>query len=188
MKKMFALFLALILVLSLVACGSNTEATTEPTTVPTTEPFDVDGYKNLVSECVTEIYDSSVLLSNVVTFEYKYIKAYKNIAGSSATPDAEKVVSTGIQGLEENSEYTEEFLKSQYDDISAMYKDIVLCDADNPEINEIKTAFKEMHEAYVSLYNLAFSPDLDMSILASNHDEYTSTVKNCKATLDIFLS
>lgn len=187
MKKMFALFLALIIVLSFAACGS-TEPSAETTAEPTTEPFDIEEYKNLVSDCVSEIYDGSVLLSNVVTFEYKYLKAFKSIAGASSTPSIESVVSTGIQGLEENSEYTEEFLKSQYDDISAKYKEIILSAADNTEVNEFKTASKEMHEAYVSLYNLAFSPDLDMSALASAHDEYTKTIKSCKATLDILLS
>ena len=66
MKKMFALFLALIMILSFTACGSNTEATTEPTTIPTTEPFDVDEYKALVSDCITEIYDGTVVISNII--------------------------------------------------------------------------------------------------------------------------
>lgn len=34
MKKMFALFLALIMMLSFTACGSNTQATTEPQPLP----------------------------------------------------------------------------------------------------------------------------------------------------------
>lgn len=184
MKKMFALFLALLLVVSLAACGSGAEVTTETTT----EPFDIEGYKNLVSDCVTEIYDNTVILSNIISYEYKYIKIYKNISGASAKPDIEEVVETGILGLEEYSDYTEEFVKEQYNEISAMYNDIVLSDTDNTEANEIKTKFKEMHEAYVGLYNLAFSPSLDLYALASSHDEYINTIKNCKATLEILLS
>lgn len=191
MKKMFALLMALLLVLSLAACGSTdafAEATTEPTISTTAEPFDIEEYKNIVSDCVADINEGAVVLHNIVNFEYKYIKAYKNISGASAKPDIETVVETGIKGIEEYSDYTEEFVKNQYEEISAVYKDIVLCDADNAEVNEIKTTFKELHEAYVSLYNLAFSPSLDMNALASRHDEYTNAIKNCTSTLDILLS
>lgn len=195
MKKIFALLLALALFMSLAACGSNdaqdeaaADPTTEPTTVPTTEPFDMDGYKNLVSDCITEIYDSTIILSNIISFECKYLKTYKNIAGASGKIDVEKVVETGIKGLEEYSDYTEEYVKEQYDKISAMYKEIVLSEADNTEASEIKTTFKEMHEAYVAMYNLAFSPGTDMTALAYSHDEYAGVIKNRKATLEILLS
>lgn len=198
MKKSISFIMALILMMSIAACGSHdtsAEATTEhstaptePSTVPTTEPFNIEDYKSLVSNCVTEIYDGSVVLSNIISFEYKYLKAYKNIAGSSAEPDSEMVVETGIKGIEENSEHTEESVKENYNDISTMYKDIVILDTGNAEAIEIMAAFKEMHEAYVGLYNLAFSPDLDMSALASSHDEYIKTIKNSKSVLDILLS
>lgn len=187
MKKMLALFLAMLLVLSLAACESK-EAHTEATTEPTAEPFDFEEYKGFVSVYAAEIFDAATALSNIVNFEYKYIKAYKNISGASATPDIETVLEAGIMGLEEYSEYTEETVRSQYDEILKKYSDTVLPDADNMEANEIANIIQEMHESYVGFYHLAFSPHLDMKSLADSHNEFINTIATCKAKLDNLLS
>lgn len=184
MKKMFALFMALILILSLVACGSKPE----PTTTPTTEPFDVEEYKTLVSDCITEIYDSTVVVSNIINFECKYLQTFKKVAGASAKPSIEKVVETGIMGLEEYSDYTEESVKEQYSNITAMYNSIILFGADHAEVNEIQTVFTEMYEAYNGFYNLAFTPELDLGALATSHDEHTKIIVSCNGTLENLLS
>ena len=188
MKKIIALFLALLLVVSLAACGSNTEATTEPTTAPTTEPFDAEEYKALVSDCIVKIYDSTVVVSNIINFECKYLKTFKKVAGASATPSMESVVETGIKGLEEYSDYTEESVKEQYNEISSMYNNIVLFAEGQAEAAEIQTVFTEMHEAYDGFYNLAFQPKTDLGALASSHDEHTHTIIDCKKALEDLLS
>ena len=184
MKKLLALFMALLMVLSFTACGSKPE----PTTIPTTEPFDVEEYKTLVSDCITEIYDSTVVVSNIINFECKYLQAFKKVAGASSTPSMESVVETGIKGLEEYSDYTEESVKEKYNEISAMYNEIILSGADHAEVNEIQTVFMEMYEAYDGFYNLAFSPKLDLGALATSHDEHTHAIVNCKEALENFLS
>ena len=188
MKKMFALFLALITILSFTACGSNTEAATEPTTIPTTEPFDVDEYKALVSDCITEIYDGTVVISNIINFECKYLKTFQKVSGASKKPSMESVVETGIKGLEEYSDYTEESVKEQYNNITEMYNTIILSGADHAEVNEIQTYFTEMYEAYDGFYNLAFCPELDLGALATSHDEHTHTIINCNEALKNLLS
>ena len=187
MKKIIALFLALIMMLSFTACGSNAEATSEPTTVPTTEPFDVEEYNTLVSDCVSQIYDSTVVVSNIINFECKYLQTFKKVAGASSTPSLESVVETGIMGLEEYSDYTEESVKEQYNNISEMYNSIIISGADHAEVNEIQTVFTEMYEAYDGFYKLAFSPELDLGALATSHDEHTKIIVNCKSTLENLL-
>lgn len=187
MKKTISLLLVLAMIMSLAACGSK-EASAEATIEPTAEPFDLEEYKNLSAVYAAEIFDAATALSNIVNFEYKYIKSYKNISGASAEPDMEKVVETGIMGLEEYSDYTEETVRSKHDEILKKYNDTVLPDADNTEANEIATIIQEMHESYVGFYNLAFSPHLDLKSLADSHNEFTNTIATCKAKLDKILS
>ena len=184
MKKMFALFLALIMMLSFTACGSSTETTTEVTT----EPFDVEEYKTLVSDCIVKIYDSTVVVSNIINFECKYIKTFQKVAGASKQPSMESVVETGIKGLEEYSDYTEESVKEQYNNITEIYNSIVLSGEGHAEAAEIQTVFSEMYAAYDGFYNLAFSPELDLGALATKHDEHTKIIVNCKGTLENLLS
>ena len=188
MKKTLALILALLLVVSFAACGSNTEATTEPTTVTTTEPFDIDEYKTLVSDCITEIYDSTVVVSNIINFECKYLKAFQKVAGASTKPNMESVVKTGIMGLEEYSDYTEESVKEQYNNITEIYNSIIISGEGHAEAAEIQTVFTEMYKAYDGFYNLAFHPKTDLATLASSHDEHTHTIIDCNKALEDLLS
>lgn len=174
MRKILAMLCVLSLALSLAACG----AAAEPT--ETTVPFDIVAYKQSVSDSVKLISDSAILLHNAVSMECKYL----DLLGKS---DPEGAFETAMKFLEQNSEYNEESLRAQYEDISGMFKETITEDIDGTEAQEIKEAYEKLFEAYVGLYNLAMSPTGSPSAISSSHDEHIDIIKTETSKLEILL-
>lgn len=183
MKKIVTLF-AILCLTSICGCSTKTEkdeiTAPKETTVETTVPFDGEEYKNQVSSCVEKINDSAIALHNMVITECKYI----DLLGR---PDADGAYDTAIIFIEENSDYTEESVKSQHEEISESYKDIISAQVPG-ELDEIKETFGSLADAYIGLYNLAMSPSGNVATMASNHDEYVETITTCTSKLEILLS
>lgn len=162
-------------------------ATTTPTetTAPTEPQFDIDAYKKLVSDCVDELSNGSIVLLNVVKYEYTYWNSINKLSGTFK-PD--KVVSAAMNWLEENSNYTEAGIHSQYEDIALMYKEIIAISTDGNEAQNIFESFDELYDAYIGLYNMGTSPSGTIDTFASNYDNYYEIVEACTAKLETLLS
>lgn len=165
-----------ILCLCLILCGCG--ATAEPT--ENTLTFDIDVYKQSVSTCIKFINESAILLHNAVSMECKYL----DILGKA---DADGAFETAMKFLEENSDYNEESLRTQYEDISEMYKEIIAENIDGTEAQEIKESYKKLFDAYVGLYNLAMSPTGTPSTISSSHDDYIGVIQTELSKLETLL-
>lgn len=166
---------------------NDNEETTTPTetTAPTDPTFDIDEYKDLVSGCVDELSNGSIVLLNVVKYEYTYWNSLNKLSGTFK-PD--KVVSAAMNWLEENSNYTEAGIHSQYEDIALMYKEIIAFSTEGNEAQKIFESLDELYDAYIGLYNMATSPSGTITNFASNYDSYYEIVNSCTTKLETLLS
>lgn len=186
--RSFSRFILIIVLLSilLTACSNGSTDTPSTSTPETTAAqFDLDEYKKLVSFCVDEISDGAIALSNVVKYEYNYWKSINKLNG---TFKSDKAVSSAMEWLEENSDYTETGIKSQYDSIASMYKEIISINIEGAEAEKIFEHLDELYDAYIELYNMGTSPSGDIDTFASRYNEYTDIVKSSVDKLDILLS
>lgn len=187
MKKNVSLPVILLLVLSmfLSACGV---ASTPPTTVETEAPavpFDLEAYKQTVSDAVTEINDASVILYNVIKKEIEFCKTFEKISGSSANP--EKAFQTAIEWLEEKSDYSEDTILEQYETISEMYKTSIAADVVGNEAEGIKELLDEMFTAYFEMHNMALDPSGSISALTDRYNEQSHIILTNTDKLEILL-
>lgn len=189
-----ALFNKLIIIITLISvffvgCAKDIEnAETSPSTEPSapTDPqFDIVEYKELVSDCVDELSNGSIVLLNVVNYECTYWNILNNL---NSTFNSEKVYSSAMNWLEENSEYTEADIQAQYDDISSKYKKIIAISTEGNEAATIFENFDELYDAYIGLYNMSKSPSGTLGAFASSYDNYFGIVETCTAKLDTLLS
>jgi len=147
---------------------SNSESSSNTTSE------NLDEYKELVSKFNNDIMAQSLLLSNMGKWEYNYWKAYNSLDAKS--PDFDSMTSHAYELLVKNAEVGEEEIANNYKSISEQYKQIVVIDISGSEAGEIKESFKNLYDAYSSLYKMTTSPSGSLSSFSDNYNTYTDDI------------
>lgn len=154
------------------------------TTAPTVE-FDFEEYKAKVLECLPELNDGCIALSNVCQYENNYWKSLERVGGHF---DTDKAVSAAFEWLESKSDYSVDYIDAQYKSIGAMYKEVIAVNTFGSEAEEIGGTFSDYYDAYIGLYNLAMSPSGDRGTFVDSYNNLTSIIRKCQSKLDILLT
>ncbi len=184
MRRTIISMLVFVLLVSITACSSPTNTPTETTTAATTTvPFNIEEYREIINTCRTDIYDSSILLSNMGKYEYNFMKALASVSG---TPD-DTVAEKAFEWLSENSDATKESVAEDYESIREQYKEIILIEASGKEAEELSDGLEDMYEAYTDLYTLVTEPHNYVSTFSSSYNDYIDTISACNEDLGLFL-
>lgn len=194
-RKLLSLILAALMVLAFTGCGSTTasvegtptpevETTPTPEPTPTDIPFDLDAYKALVNACRADINSAHIFVGNVGNYENKYWTSLSNFGGRL---DIEKMVDGAFEWLAENSDESRETVDAAYESIRQQYKAIILTEIDGNEAEEIDSAFRNMYDAYSSMYSLVILPSGSRSSFATNLVDYMNIILDSDEDLALFL-
>lgn len=190
-KKVMTIILCFALLLTLVGCGQTSaeesvpETTAHTTEPPTEPPFDLDAYKTSVKTCVSEVYDSTVLLYNVANYEINFWESLEQFSG---TVTAEKITTAAWEWLEEKGDCTQDDIVAQYDDITGLYKEIISTKIEGAEAEEIKATFDEYFDAYIKFYNLVCSPTGTSADFVDSCNACIGIIQDCESKLGILVS
>lgn len=146
---------ALLLCLSLTGCGSNTvepEIPNAPAEVVVEPVFSIEEFKAAVDQCRVEIYDATVYLSNLATYEHNYLEISENIGGSG-----DNMVESAYEWLASESDATQESVAATHENIGQQYKEITLTEFSGKEAELIYATFDAMYQAYDDMYELVNS-------------------------------
>lgn len=186
MKKILSLVLVFIFALSLTACGedNNDKNETKEKTIT------IEEYKNQVLKFVTNTEASGIILSNMAQYENNYWSTLESYGGSiNSQEDYDKILSKTYEWVKEKQpDLNQETITNDYNKICSEYKNILLCvTEDSKEKTEIESEFKELFNAYNSIYLLVTSPSGDLNTFVNNYNTYNDTFKSSKSNLDILL-
>lgn len=151
-KNQIAVALFLCLLLALTGCNSQSVAseTVEPPAEEVAEPvFDIEEFKVAVDQCRAEIYDATVYLSNLATYEHNYLEISDNIGASG-----DNVVENAYEWLASESDATKESVAASHENIGQQYKEITLTEFSGKEAELIYASFDAMYQAYDDMYEL----------------------------------
>ena len=199
MKKSIVAILISIFVLIFCACGSTTpDSATQPDSavqesakeeevnaaaeevVAEADKFDLEAYKESVSDFRSEAYAASVILANMANYENNYWKA----AGSLS----DGIVAAAYKWLAQNSDESQETVETDNEDIRIAYKDLILTDfGDNAEAAEIDTGVRALYDGYSELYNTVLNPSGSRGHFASNVSDLISEIQSANDDLLLFL-
>lgn len=185
-RKFFSLILAGLMVVSLLGCASSNSGTNSeaPTQEIEKEEFDLTAYKALVSACRADINAAGTMVANVGKYENSYWTAMNNVNGRV---DSDKMVESAFSWFSENSDESRETVDAAYESIRQQYKDIALIEIEGKEAEEIDSAFRNMYDAYSSLYSIVTSPSGDRSNFVTSYNEYVGTITDSDEDLALFL-
>ena len=189
-RKVLSLILATLMVLAFTGCGSTTdsaegtptpevETTPTPEPTPTDIPFDLDAYKTLVNACRADINSAHIFVGNVGNYENNY---WKTLGRMSDT-----MVDSAFEWLAKNSDESRETVDAAYENIRQQYKAIILTEIEGKEAEEIDSAFRNMYDAYSSMYSLVILPSGSRSSFAANLVDYMNIILDCDEDLALFL-
>lgn len=187
MKKRLMLAVFSLLCVPLFASCATSDSTqsadlSEPSQTP--DPvFDLNEYKGLVSECRASINEATLYVCNTGNYELNYWKTAKSFSGNK--PD--NLVDAAFEWLAENSEETRDTVEADYNSIRQQYKSIILIEIEGKEAEEIDAAFRDMYDAYCSVYNLVVSPSGSLSEFGNNLVDYATAIMDADEGLSLFL-
>lgn len=175
----FVFFLCFVL----TGCTPSDAVKTSTTLAPaeTTTAFDLNGYKDLISECNASIYDASILLSNMGQWEYNY---WKNMVSMNGVLNYDLMAQKAEDWLNEKAEVSAGTVKENYDAICESYRQIIKTEIEGKEAEKILETFDELFVTYSNLYLLVTSPSGSINIFADSFNDYTNSIKNNNSLLD----
>lgn len=199
MKKSVVAILIAILVLTLCACGSTTpdratqpdpaaqESTKEVEVDATVEEdaiaadkFDLEAYKESVSDFRSEAYAASVILANMGNYENNYWQALGSLSDG--------MVDKAFTWLAENSDESRETVEANYESICSAYKELILTDfGDNAEAAEIDAGVRALYDGYSELYDTILNPSGSRGHFASHVSDLISEIQSANDDLLLFL-
>lgn len=161
----------------------------EATAMPEKEPepeigFDLNEYKELVSDCRTKINDACLFVANIGSYEFQYWKNYNAISGRGM-PD--NMVDSAFEWLAEEADVTRDAVDDDYNNIRQQYKDIILIEIEGREAEEIDAAFRSMYDAYNSMYSQVTSPSTSLSGFGTTIAENIAAIEDADESLSLFL-
>ncbi len=178
MRKIFFLLTALMLALTSTACSS-------PTNDGGAQSFNLEDYKVAVSECRDAINEAGIVVANVGTYEVNYYSALSSIRGNTANPDG--LAEEAFEWLTENADESRETVDEAYNSIRQQYKNIILTEIEGREAEEIDSAFRELYEAYNSMYLLVTNPSGSAYSFATEIQDCMDTMINSDENISLFL-
>lgn len=181
MRKIFAIILAVVLAVSLCSCGGNSlsDETGLKETVKA-DDFDLDGYKEKVSEFRSSVYEASIILGNIGVYENNYWKALGSLS--------DNMVESAFDWLAENSDESKETVEANNENIRAAYKELALIDVgDDGEAAEIDAGVRALYDGYSELYSTVLNPSGSRGYFATSVSDLMSEVQSANDDLLLFL-
>lgn len=199
MRKSIVVILVIILVVVLCSCrktasdnigqpdvairktaGMSEAVKGESSTIGTDEQFDLESYKKMASEFRVSTYAASVVLSNMGNYENTYWKTLGTLSDS--------MVDAAFSWLAKNSDESQETVTANYEDIRAVYKELILIDfGDNAEASEIDAGVRALYDGYSELYNAVTRPSGSRAHFASHVSNLISEIQSANDDLLLFL-
>lgn len=178
MKKLVCLLLTVTLVLSVGGCSKKKDDTSsdnekQQTSLSSQEETSIEEYTVLVFDCVEEIENASVLLSNMANYEYEYWSALDNIGGNF---EAEKAVQKARDWLSEKADVEENKIETDYKIIVGKYSDVVEVNISDGNAKLLNNNLTKLYDEYCLLYNLTISPGDNLSIFTTNYNSYVDNI------------
>lgn len=186
MKKLVCLLLTVTLVLSVGGCSKKKDDTSsdnekQQTSLSSQEETSIEEYAVLVSDCVEEIENASVLLSNMANYEYEYWSALDNIDGNF---DTKKAVQKARDWLSEKADVEENKIETDYKIIVGKYSDVVEVNISDENAKLLNDNLTKLYDEYCLLYNLTISPGDNLSIFTTNYNSYVDNITNYLNTIN----
>ena len=187
MKKTGALFLCATMCLPLSACGSSESASSAPTsseTVETVEPFDLNAYKDMVTDGYYSINQLSLYFSALETTELEYMKSLSQLGGSI---ESEDVAQRAENALTEYCDLTYDDLDEINQKIRDQYREISLIEIEGKEAEKISDAYERLYKATEDIYSEIKNPNPDLSVFADDTLTYSQNYLDADDDLVLYL-
>ena len=187
MKKTGALFLCATMCLPLSACGSSESASSAPTsseTVETVEPFDLNAYKDMVTDGYYSINQLSLYFSALETTELEYMKSLSQLGGSI---ESEDVAQRAENALTEYCDLTYDDLDEINQKILDQYREISLIEIEGKEAEKISDAYERLYKATEDIYSEIKNPSPDLSVFADDTLTYSQNYLDADDDLVLYL-
>lgn len=170
MKRILIAILTAALMFSLCACGTNRNKST--VTNQDVETSNED-FSKILYDLNEEIYQQSVLLSNIGNYINSYWKTLDNMGG---TLDPEKAIQNGYKWLSEKSEYTEKDISDNDIAISELYKNMLKASNKDALLNDICSRLQEQYTTYTKLYQTVTSPSGSRNDFIDDFNDSTGSI------------
>lgn len=189
MKKAGALFLCAAMCLPLSACGSSGSsasgsAPAASEAVETVEPFDLDAYKEMVTDGYYSINQLSLYFSALETTELEYMKALNRLGGSI---ESEDVAQQAEDALTEYCDLTYDDLDEINQKIRDQYREISLIEIEGKEAEKISDAYERLYKATENIYSEIKNPSPDLSVFADDTLTYSQNYLDADDDLVLYL-
>lgn len=188
-KKAGALFLCAAMCLPLSACGSSGSsasgsAPAASEAVETVEPFDLDAYKEMVTDGYYSINQLSLYFSALETTELEYMKALNRLGGSI---ESEDVAQQAEDALTEYCDLTYDDLDEINQKIRDQYREISLIEIEGKEAEKIGDAYERLYKATEDIYSEIKNPNPDLSVFADDTLTYSQNYLDADDDLVLYL-
>jgi hypothetical protein len=190
MKRVIALILILC-VLGTAGCAEADpdestiqESIVQADTIEETEPFSLDDYKSEAKKYSEALKENADLLFASVEYEINYWKAQEAFSGIFTS---QELVDKSMSWLMGKTGVGREYIEYMHEDVSSMYKNLVLQDVSGKEAEEIDRIVRELFEYYIQLFNLTFSPSENRIKLTEEYESLSASISNSLSKLDVFL-
>lgn len=187
MKKTGALFLCAAMCLPLSACGSSGSASSAPAspeTVEAVEPFDLNAYKEMVTDGYYSINQLSLYFSALETTELEYMKSLSQLGGSI---ESEDVAQRAENALTEYCDLTYDDLDEINQKIRDQYREISLIETEGKEAEKISDAYERLYKATEDIYSEIKNPSPDLSVFADDTLTYSQNYLDADDDLVLYL-
>lgn len=188
-KKAGAFFLCAAMCLPLSACGSSGSsasgsAPAASEAVETVEPFDLDAYKEMVTDGYYSINQLSLYFSALETTELEYMKALNRLGGSI---ESEDVAQQAEDALTEYCDLTYDDLDEINQKIRDQYREISLIEIEGKEAEKIGDAYERLYKATEDIYSEIKNPNPDLSVFADDTLTYSQNYLDADDDLVLYL-
>lgn len=170
----------------ITGCGNtSTPASQKGSNYESTSSFNINSYKDAISKAQTSIMDEAILCSNMGKYENSYWENLNKIGGSV---DFNNLPEMAYNWLLEKGNITKETFEQNYININNQYKEIILIETDGKEASELENTYKNLYNAFISLYLLVTEPSGSLTSFTENYNNYVNAIKESDVTLTTLLS
>lgn len=191
-RRIFTILLALSLILSLCACGSKGQQSEQETvksqqeaqassdTPLSNDPadFDIDGYKQQVSELSVKISDASIVLANMGNWEYNFMKAL-----GSPSKD---MVERAYEWLAEESDYSQEWVEAKDEEIMSDFSNIAAITT-GTQADNIFASLNDLMNVYIAMYCTVTTTPTSVSAFGEELSSEVSNFQTATKSLEAFI-
>lgn len=201
MKKLLAFLLFFVFLLTLCSCETQRKETKEPEqavsdetkdteqavieeTKETEQEVSIKDYTTAAAALNEDIYQASVILSNVGKYIYNYWKALDSVGGNFKTDNA---IEKADEWLQKNSDESIETIKASYADIADRYAELLRMNISDPVAEKTTEKISDMYDTYCTFYSTVISPQGERSEFSEIYSDCTTSITTAYEAIDTVL-